>query len=184
VLDLPIRRGGCLLDPQPPGVRESSRAAKRRGRNRQIPGTKGSVLPSQAVYKNDQGSSHPQPPGRRAPESCLFSAPQRLRTRPFPRPKEGNASRGAAENAESPNPFFSAPRRLRLRFFRVPAVNRPTPVQQRMSHPQPQRGCAIKPGVVRVAAPRVQATSRSLPRKGLCRRSGLAQHPANVTARI
>ena len=67
----------------------------------------------------------------------------------------------------------------------VPAANRPTPVQQRMSPSQPQRGCAIKPGVVRVAAlPRVLAASRSLPRKGLCRRSGLVQHPTNVTARI
>ena len=62
---------------------------------------------------------------------------------------------------------FSASQRLRLRFFQVPAANRPTPVQQRMSPSQPQRGCAIKPGVVRVAAlPRVLATSRSLPQRG------------------
>ena len=65
----------------------------------------------------------------------------------------------------------------------VPAANRPTPVQQRMSPSQPQRGCAIKPGVVPSRAlPRVQVQSRSLPRKGLCR-SGFAQHSANVTAR-
>ena len=69
-----------------------------------------------------------------------------------------------------PESFFSATQPLRARFFPVLAANGSTHMSRRISPPQRQRRCARQPGVVRVAAlPRVQATSGSLPRKGLCR---------------
>ena len=131
-MDLPIRRGGCLLDPQPPWVRESSRAAKRRGRNTQIPGAEGSVLPSQAVYKNDQGIYHPQPPGRRAPESSPFSAPRRLSARLFP----GPSGKPANSRPTTQVPFPTSTRLCHK--ARGCAGRRTTPGPGRITFPTPK----------------------------------------------